>query len=134
MDGVQHKRRQRELINHLRFIFTITKVRDVVFMRNVCLRNQHRTWSHPVRDGAEKLNKAMRLFQMNAVCSRDFPHKADGIQADITSPFHKVMQQHIHHRNQHFRRGEIEIDLVFAEGGPEMADTAIMKRERCQKG
>ena len=44
------------------------------------------------------------------------------------------MQQHVDHRNQYLRRGEVEIDLVLTEGGPQMSHAAIMKCERREKG
>ena len=102
-------------------------------MGNICLSDDHRSRRHGVRNGAEQLDKAMGLFQMDTGGSRDLPHKPDRIQTDITRPFHEVMEQNVNHGNQHLRRGEIEIDLVIAECGPQMTNAAIIKRKRRQQ-
>ena len=54
---MQHQRRQRELINHLRFIFAVTEVRDVIFMRNVRLGDNHRAGGNRLGNGAEMLDE-----------------------------------------------------------------------------
>ena len=86
MNGMQNQWWQGELIHHLGFIIAVTKVRNVVFMRDIGLSDDHRTRCHSVSNGAEELNQTVRLFKMDAACSGDLPHKADRIKADIARP------------------------------------------------
>ena len=102
-------------------------------MRNVRLGDNHRAGGNRLGNGAEKLDELVGLLKVNAARSRYFPHEPNGIQSNIPRPFNKVMQQHVDHRNQYLRRGEVEIDLVLTEGGPQMSHAAIMKCERRKK-
>ena len=127
MNSMQHQRWQGELIDHLGFIFTITEVRDIVFMRDVCLGNDHRAGCHSVGNRTEKLDKAVCLLKMDAAGSWNLPHKPNGVEANVTRPFRQVMEQYVNHRNQYLRRGEVEIDLVITERGPKMTHASIMQ-------
>ena len=69
MHRMQHQRGQRELINHLRFIFAVTEVSNVIFMRNVRLGDNHRSRGDSLGNGAEKLDELMGLLKVDAVCS-----------------------------------------------------------------
>ncbi|MNC66832.1 hypothetical protein D3C77_388350 [compost metagenome] len=67
----------------------------------------------------------MGLLQMNAVGARLFPHIADRIQPHIISPFLQIMQQDIHHADQHLWISKIQVNLISAKGSPDMFDFPI---------
>ncbi|MNV73984.1 hypothetical protein D3C71_1671670 [compost metagenome] len=62
---------------------------------------------------------------MDAGRSWNFPHKPDRIQTDVIGTFSQIFQKHIDHGDKDLRAGKVEVNLVFAEGGPQVAHRAL---------
>ncbi|MNR06893.1 hypothetical protein D3C85_1229900 [compost metagenome] len=75
----------------------------------------------------------MGLLQMNTGRARLFPHIANSIQTHIIGTFLQIMQQDVHHADQHFRISKIQVYLVGTEGCPNMFYFTILAGKWCQQ-
>ena len=64
----------------------------------------------------------MGLGKVNAVGAQLLPEVGDGIQADIAGPGGHVAQNDLDIFQQHVGVGEVDVDLIGAEGTPHMLD------------
>jgi hypothetical protein len=81
-EGVERQRRQREVVDHLRFVVAVAKIADVLCVWDVGFSYQDHVGCDVVQRGAQQLDDAMGLRQVDAACARLLPHEADGVEAD----------------------------------------------------
>ena len=81
-DGMQNERRQREVIDQLRFVRAIAEIRNIVRMRYVCLGDKHDVRRDFVQNRSHQLNDAVRLQQVDARRADFLPEIRDGVESD----------------------------------------------------
>jgi hypothetical protein len=69
---------------------------------------------------AHDLNQGMSLRQMHAAGARLLPHEPDRIEADEPRTLGAVVQQYVQNFEQKVWVPVVQVDLVRAEGGPDM--------------
>ena len=74
--------------------------------------------------GTEQPHYFVCLLKIEAAGSRDFPQEGDGIETKDAHSAIQIESHDAHELQQHLRIAEIEIDLVVAEGAPDMARAA----------
>src|SRR5215204_4158187 len=110
--GVQSQRRQGKVVNKLRLVGSIPKIGNVIDVRHIGFSNEVNIWCNFVQGGAQELNNAMRLRQVNAVCADFLPHVGDRIQTNECCAALDIQQQDIKNFEQYFGVLVIQIDLV----------------------
>lgn len=117
VQSVQHQRRQRKLVYHLRFIVAVAERADVILMGHFGFGNNDRSRRDLIAYGAEQLHQQMGAGQMDTVGAHLFPQIAHRVQADIVRALNQVMQQYADNSDQHLGIVEVESHLIGAEGG-----------------
>ena len=116
---VQQQRRQGKIIDHARFI-AVAEVGDIFFVRHVGFGEQDDTGRGHIDQVPHQLHDLVGLFEVDAGGSGLLPEVGDGVEPDDFCAVGDVEEQDVEKLKQHIGVGEIEVDLVVAEGGPEM--------------
>ena len=74
----------------------------------------------------------MRFFQVEAARTHGFPQKGDGIQTDDPRPLRDVEQEDVEKFEKDVRILPIQIHLIRAESGPDIA-RAVPRLDLCQQ-
>ena len=93
-------------------------------MRHVRLGDQEHVRRDLVKHGAQELDDGVGPGQMQAGRADFLPEKRDGIQANEPRPLAHVKQQRLDHGPQYAGIPEVQIHLVGAKGGPDLARPA----------
>ena len=81
---------------------------------------QHAGGEHP-QQVAQQLHDLVRFRQMDAGRADCLPQVGDGIEPDDLGAVVDVEQQDVQVFEQHIRIAEVHVELVVAEGGPDVA-------------
>jgi len=133
------ERREGEVVHHLGFIGAArlrercAEVTDVIFMRHIRLGDQQDAGRHGVENCPPQLHNRVRLRQVDARRAGRLPQIGNRVEANDLRALGDVMQQYIRHLQEHLGIGIVEVDLVCAEGGPDVAQ-AIGRLHGCQQG
>ncbi len=119
-EGMQHQRRQRELVHELRFVRAVAKVGDVLRVRHVRLGDDRHAWRDGVEQRPEQADHAVCLLQVDAGRAGFLPQVRDRVQADEARAVRDVGQQHVDDAQQHIGTAKVQVDLVVAEGRPDV--------------
>ena len=103
----------------MRFI-AVAEIADIFIVRNVGFGDQAAAGIGAIEDQAPQFDNLVHFRQVDAGRARRLPDKPDGIKADRAPAGGGILQQHIDAFQQHRRLTEVNVDLVFAEGGPDI--------------
>ena len=101
-------------------VCSIAEVGDVVPVGYVGFRDQERSRRRLIQHRPEDLDNPVGLGQVQAAGAQLLPEKAHRVQAEVARPLFNVKEEELHHLQQHLGVFVVEVDLVCAEGGPEM--------------
>ena len=121
LEGVQHQRRQREVVDHLRLVRAIAEVGDVVGVGNVGFGDHRDVRRHRVEHVPEELDHLVGLRKVGAGGTDLLPQIGDGVQPHEIGAVAHVEEQDLDHLQQHPRVLEVEVDLILGERGPHPA-------------
>ena len=120
--GVEQQRRQGKLIDQMRLV-ALPEIADVLGVRHVGFGQQAYRDATLLEQDAQHLHHHVRFRQAAAIAADAFPQKGDGIEADIARPVAHVAHQNFRKAEQHVGVAKVQVDLVFAEGRPDVRRT-----------
>ncbi|MPL99986.1 hypothetical protein SDC9_46209 [bioreactor metagenome] len=128
---MQHQGRQRELIDHMRLV-TPAEIAQVLGLGHVRLGQQDHRLGRVIRKQPHQLHDRMGLRHVDRGRARRLPQEGHRIEPDDPHAFVDMQPQDAQDLEQHLGVAEIEIDLIVAEGAPDMARPR-RRRHRAQK-
>ena len=101
----------------------VAKIGQVLPVGNIGLGDQHRILASVLDQGAQQAHYLVGLLQIEAGGARDFPQKGHRIEAENAHAVIEVMPDDRDELLQHLRVAEVQVDLVVAEGAPDVSHT-----------
>ena len=88
--SVKNERRQREIVNHVRFVPPVSEIRDVVGVRHIRLGHDHRSRRRTLGQRPPRPHQRVGLRQVDAGRSRLLPDEPDRIESNESRPLPEV--------------------------------------------
>ena len=82
MNGVEHQRRQTELINHVSFVVTVAEIADVLSVGDVRFGQDNRAGHRLVEHVPHQLDRRVGLREMQAGRAEFLPQERDRVQSE----------------------------------------------------
>ena len=117
---MQQQGRKREIVYHLGLVAAVAEITDIFIVGNVGFGNQDYLGGDHVQNAAKQPHHLMGLRQVNTRGADLLPQVGDGIHADDFCPLGHIEKQYPHHVFKNIEAAVVEIDLVRAEGGPQV--------------
>ena len=130
---MEHERRESKIIDELRLVRAVAKIRDVVRVRHVRFGDELNVRRNLVQHGAHELDDRVGLRQMDARRADFLPQIRYRVEPDEARTVRHVEQQRVHQRQQHARILHVHIHLIGAEGGPDPLRPARGRELRPQR-
>src|SRR5210317_2208959 len=84
-EGIEQQRRQSKVVNHLRLIFAVSKVADVLLVGYIGFRNNDDIRGNQIQYTPEEFNHVVGLTQMDTSGADFFPQVSDCIKSQDSS-------------------------------------------------
>ena len=118
---MQQQGRQRELVDHVSLV-SVPEIADILRMRDIRFRQEGDVNADEFDKIPHQLHHLVCFIEMDAGGSGPFPEIGNGVQPDDARAVGDIEQEDVQKLEQHIRIGKVEVELVVAERGPEMAD------------
>ncbi len=126
--GVEGEGRQGKLVDHVGLI-PLPKVGDVLLMRNVGFRHEEHRVLRGVKgqfaDQAQGLHQGVGFRKVNAGRPQTLVEIGHRIKAHEPGALGQIEEEHPGEFQKHPGVGQVQINLIFAKGGPDVAHPPI---------